>query len=307
MLTTRLWMGSVLIGLVVGMLVFDQNLRHYLVQLVFQVVLAYFGCRELIALLGPTRPTHKIMIYAGVLLLTIAPWLMDGGRSWKFGFLMTRYSLWENNLPTWAAILFLVTVFHLAIFLAELQAFTAPGFSFERMARTWWVIAYLGLLPTFFAQIRWLYPWESGLGTTALALAIFVPKGCDIGAYFTGRLIGKHPMTPVLSPKKTWEGAVGGLVFAALFAIGIDRFGPAPALQGNIGIEIAFGLTVGVAGMLGDLAESLVKRDCQQKDASQTVPGFGGVLDVVDAVIFAAPVAYLWLLTLQAMSEHRSV
>ena len=57
-------------------------------------------------------------------------------------------------------------------------------------------------------------------------------------------------------------------------------------------LEIGFGLTVGLAGMLGDLAESLVKRDCQQKDASQAVPGFGGVLDVVDSILFAAPVAY---------------
>jgi phosphatidate cytidylyltransferase len=57
----------------------------------------------------------------------------------------------------------------------------------------------------------------------------------------------------------------------------------------------AFGLTVGLAGMLGDLAESLIKRDCERKDASQIVPGFGGILDVVDAIVFAAPVAYWWL------------
>jgi phosphatidate cytidylyltransferase len=59
-------------------------------------------------------------------------------------------------------------------------------------------------------------------------------------------------------------------------------------------VEIGFGLSVGLAGLLGDLAESLVKRDCQKKDASQIMPGFGGVLDVVDALLFAAPVAYLW-------------
>jgi phosphatidate cytidylyltransferase len=179
-----------------------------------------------------------------------------------------------------------------------MATFREPGRSIERMARTSLAVAYLGLLPSFFAQIRWQYPTGSPLGTTALALAIFVPKGCDIGAYFTGRLIGKHKMTPILSPKKTWEGAIGGLAFAALAAVGIDRLGPAAVLRANIAIEIAFGLTVGIAGMLGDLAESLIKRDCQQKDASQTVPGFGGVLDVVDAVIFAGPVAYLWYVVL---------
>jgi phosphatidate cytidylyltransferase len=128
----------------------------------------------------------------------------------------------------------------------------------------------------------------------ALALAAFVPKCCDIGAYSMGRLFGRHKMTPILSPKKTWEGAAGGLAAAVLVTMAMDRFGPA-LLHRNPALEIAFGLTVGLAGMLGDLAESLLKRDCARKDASSAVPGFGGVLDVVDAVIFAAPVAYTWL------------
>jgi phosphatidate cytidylyltransferase len=124
-------------------------------------------------------------------------------------------------------------------------------------------------------------------------LAIFVPKGCDIGAYFTGRLLGRHHMTPLLSPKKTWEGAAGGMVASVAIAIGINRLGPVLPL--GLAGEIGFGATVGAAGMLGDLAESLIKRDCQKKDASQAVPGFGGMLDVVDSVVFAAPVAYWWL------------
>src|SRR5207247_9062161 len=103
-----------------------------------------------------------------------------------------------------------------------------------------------------------------------------------------------HRMTPVLSPKKTWEGAAGGLATAIVVTIALNRLG-ANVLGECWGIEVAFGATVGAMGMLGDLAESLVKRDCQQKDASQALPGFGGVLDVVDAVIFAAPVAFAWL------------
>jgi phosphatidate cytidylyltransferase len=102
-------------------------------------------------------------------------------------------------------------------------------------------------------------------------------------------------MTPVLSPKKTWEGAAGGLAAAVLAAVAIDRLGPESVLRRAWAWEIGFGLVVGVAGMLGDLAESLIKRDCQSKDASHAVPGFGGVLDVVDAVVFAAPPAYGWL------------
>jgi phosphatidate cytidylyltransferase len=158
-----------------------------------------------------------------------------------------------------------------------------------------WIAAYLGLLPSFFAQLRWLAGTDKGVatGTQALALALFVPKGCDIGAYFTGRLLGRHRMTPILSPKKTWEGFAGGMLAAVAIAIGLGRMGP--ALRGSDWLALGFGLTVGLAGILGDLAESLIKRDSRHKDAAQNVPGFGGVLDVVDAVVFAAPVAYAWL------------
>jgi phosphatidate cytidylyltransferase len=153
------------------------------------------------------------------------------------------------------------------------------------------------LLPCFFSQLRWLDPDDQNANSVRLALAAFVPKCCDIGAYFTGRALGRHKMTPVLSPKKTWEGACGGLLFAVLVTIGMDRLAPVsvPVLRHELWWEIGFGLTVGLAGMLGDLAESLIKRDCQTKDASSAVPGFGGVLDVVDAIIFAAPVSYFWL------------
>ena len=99
-------------------------------------------------------------------------------------------------------------------------------------------------------------------------------------------------MAPVLSPKKTWEGAAGGMAAAVAAAIGINRFGP---ILSGIAAEVGFGITVGFAAMLGDLAESLIKRDCGRKDASQAVPGFGGVLDILDSILFAAPVAYCWL------------
>jgi phosphatidate cytidylyltransferase len=182
----------------------------------------------------------------------------------------------------------------LVTFLAEMAAFREPGGAVERMALAAWVVAYLGVLPSFLVQLQ-LGPTNADpiSGTVALALAIFVPKGCDIGAYFTGRFLGRHRMTPVLSPKKTWEGAAGGLATAVGVAFTLDRLGP--VIPGGAVGTVAFGLTVGLAGMLGDLAESLIKRDCERKDASQVVPGFGGILDVVDAVIFAAPVVYWWL------------
>jgi phosphatidate cytidylyltransferase len=181
-----------------------------------------------------------------------------------------------------------------------MATFQAPGESVKRIALTVWMAAYLGLLGSFLAQLRWLpdlggAPATGKRATVALALAIFVPKCCDIGAYFTGRFLGKHPLAPVLSPKKTWEGAAGGLLASVAAALVIDGLSGVPLIEGGMVIVGALGLTLGIAGMLGDLAESLIKRDCQRKDASQSVPGFGGVLDVVDSIVFAAPVTYWWL------------
>jgi phosphatidate cytidylyltransferase len=175
-----------------------------------------------------------------------------------------------------------------------MSTFVEPGRSMERLALTWLILVYLGVLPSYFTQIRWLDVDHPTSGSVALALAIFVPKCGDIGAYFVGRLLGRHAMTPILSPKKTWEGAVGGLAGSVLATMAIDRLAPTAVLGGHAGWEIAFGVTVGIAGMLGDLAESLIKRDCRKKDASVIVPGFGGVLDVIDAIVFAAPLTYLW-------------
>jgi phosphatidate cytidylyltransferase len=197
----------------------------------------------------------------------------------------------QLELSPWTWVTGFLAALVLLSFVAEMARFQEPGESVPRLALAVWLVAYLGLLPCFLVQLRWL---PGKRGTAALLLTIFVPKCCDIGAYAIGRLFGRHAMTPVLSPKKTWEGAAGGLAAAVVVAGALNRLGPAVVLAPWWG-EVGFGLTVGIAGMFGDLAESLIKRDCRQKDASQAVPGFGGILDVVDAVLLAAPVAYLWL------------
>jgi phosphatidate cytidylyltransferase len=117
----------------------------------------------------------------------------------------------------------------------------------------------------------------------------------DIFAYFVGKSLGRHCMTPEISPKKTWEGAVGGVVLGAIVAVTVSLYGNRPPYY--LMKAVAFGVTVSIAGMFGDLAESLLKREAQKKDASQAVPGFGGILDVVDSVLFAAPLSFAWLTT----------
>jgi phosphatidate cytidylyltransferase len=283
MLKTRLWMGAILIVLTVGMIAADQHMALWFPFLfVFMLALSVAACHELILLLGPERAPHKVVCYLGVVVFVLANWLVN----------------YLDPAHAWMLMIGILAGFLLLVFLYEMAVFAAPGRSIERMALTWWLLGYLGLLPCFFAQIRWLTD-DHQANSVRLALAVFVPKGCDIGAYAVGRLIGKHKMTPILSPKKTWEGAIGGLAFAMLTALAIDRLAPNSPLGLDVVWELGFGLSVGVAGMLGDLAESLIKRDCQSKDASTAVPGFGGVLDVVDAIIYSAPVCYLWFFLLK--------
>jgi phosphatidate cytidylyltransferase len=283
MLTTRLWMGAILIALTVGMLLADPHLAPVFPFLfLFQLSLTVAACFEFIQVLGPNRTPQRTVCYVGVVAFVLANWLMNCP---------------SPHAHSWTILIGIQTGFLLLAFLYEMAGFFGPGRAVERIALTGLIVGYLGLLPCFFAQIRWLTP-DHQANSVRLALAIFVPKCCDIGAYAVGRLIGRHKMAPVLSPKKTWEGAVGGLIAAVAAAIVIDRYAATPILD-RWPWQIGFGLTVGLAGMLGDLAESLIKRDCQTKDASTVVPGFGGVLDVVDAIIFSAPVSYLWFYLLK--------
>ena len=112
----------------------------------------------------------------------------------------------------------------------------------------------------------------------------------DTGAYFIGSLIGRHKLAPTISPKKTWEGAVGGLA-GGLLAVGV--LSPVLDLGLNPWAIVAFGLALGLAAEAGDLLESWMKRGMGIKDSSGLLPGHGGLLDRLDSIAGVAPVVYL--------------
>jgi len=145
-------------------------------------------------------------------------------------------------------------------------------------------LLYLGLLGSFILGIR-----IDG-GPLDFLMFVFVIKSSDIGAYTFGRLFGRHKLAPRVSPGKTWEGLGGAVVFAAVVSFAFS------VIFGIMGVWIApvFGAIMAVVGQLSDLSESMLKRDAQQKDSSNRVPGFGGILDVIDSPLFAAPCAYLF-------------
>lgn len=145
---------------------------------------------------------------------------------------------------------------------------------------------WLGMAPAFYALMR------RDHGVEVIVGAILLVKVCDIGAYFTGMAIGRRKLIPWLSPGKTWEGLVGGLLWAALIgAAGAWAFEDhSPITPGGGAIA---GAALGLTGQGADLFESLLKRGAGVKDSGR-VPGFGGVLDLLDSPLLAGPVAY-WL------------
>jgi phosphatidate cytidylyltransferase len=194
------------------------------------------------------------------------------------------------------------------VLVAEMWRYERPGVSTVNAALGIFALVYVGLLSSFFALLR-LLPTASppapsssppvDWGIAALVSLLLIVKTADVGAYAIGRLLGRYKMTPRLSPGKTWEGAAGGLATACLVSWAFFRFA-AQALVGQSYQEppllaaLGYGLAIGVAGMIGDLAESLLKRDMERKDSSTWLPGLGGVLDIVDSVLVAGPVAYVF-------------
>jgi len=152
---------------------------------------------------------------------------------------------------------------------------------------------YLGVTLGFLLQIR----YETDAWTVLLVLS--VTKAGDIGAYFTGKAIGRRKLIPWLSPGKTWEGLVGGLVFAALIALAGSRLiRPDWSVSHLVLAAASAAILFTLVGLLGDLAMSLLKRDAGLKDSSRALPGYGGVLDLIDSPLLVAPVAYWWVVWL---------
>jgi phosphatidate cytidylyltransferase len=130
-----------------------------------------------------------------------------------------------------------------------------------------------------------------------LLYLIAVTKITDVGGYFVGRLFGKHRLSPTLSPKKTVEGAIAGLLCAVLMSIAMHFIGRS-FLTGSFHLSLVesiwLGMLIAIVAQIGDLAESLLKRDADVKD-SNSLPGLGGVLDMVDSLLFTTPIVYFFI------------
>ncbi|MDP2939277.1 MAG: phosphatidate cytidylyltransferase [Candidatus Omnitrophota bacterium] len=150
-------------------------------------------------------------------------------------------------------------------------------------------VLYVAWFFSFLIKVK-LLPFGSGL----LAFILLVTKLGDIGAYLVGTKWGRRALIARISPKKSIEGAVGGLVFSILAAVASKPLLPNHTIFSYWRLVLV-GAFFGVVGQLGDLSESLIKRDCQVKDTGRFLPGLGGVLDMMDSLLFTAPAFYFYM------------
>lgn len=150
--------------------------------------------------------------------------------------------------------------------------------------------AYLGVMPGFILALRhehsaWVLLW-----------VLLTIKACDTGAYFSGKAIGRHKLIPWLSPGKTWEGLLGGVVWSVVSGgLGAWLLTRAGIAAPSVVHGLIAGAVFALLGQAGDLIESMLKRDAGIKDSGASLPGFGGVLDIIDSPILVVPVAFWWL------------
>jgi len=240
---------------------------------------------------------HRIIsAVIGVPLIFLVTWL---GTIW-FGLFTCLCLAWSALVALWAliswctAIDFLLATMTFAVLISLI--WTILQSPREKAFHKWvWLLAgvvYVGWMLGYWVN---LYTLEAGRGWVYLAL--FTTFANDTGAFFGGRKWGKHQMAPAISPGKTWEGALSGLlsaVFVAVivnFILGFIETRPAPYWQ-----IILIGCLISIFAQFGDLVESLLKRNVGAKDSGNILPGHGGILDRFDSLIFVGPVVYYYVL-----------
>jgi phosphatidate cytidylyltransferase len=153
-------------------------------------------------------------------------------------------------------------------------------------------LMYVPFLFNFVAVLAFM-PGNAGWNRFLLIYLLAVTKFSDVGAYVIGSLWGRHKMIPRVSPGKTWEGFAGAMITSLAISVAMVHWMGGQELSLTSGIVL--GLLLPLVSVLGDLAESLVKRDASIKDSGRTIPGIGGALDLIDSILFTAPVLYFYL------------
>jgi phosphatidate cytidylyltransferase len=270
-MTTRIVLGAILIAALGGVFALDRAVGEGWVFTGLVALGAGWGLSELFRLLPELSRPSRFAVTLGALAAIGVAGLAAGGRD-------------DLRLAMTAVVAAALAVTALAR--AE------PRDGLEELRSSLLAFVYLGLFPAMLVTLR-VRPdgW-------ALVVALLVStKAADIGAYFTGRLVGRRKLIPWISPNKTVEGLAGGLMLSAV--TGWLMLGPVLRVEACCTITaLGFGLLAGTAGTAGDLVESLLKRARGVKDSGHVLPGFGGILDMIDSPLLSAPVIFLLLVVL---------
>lgn len=244
------------------------------------VGIALWGQWELYTILDKAGyPAHRFLGMIGGAALVIAAWYAD------------RLTLYGGFANLSLAILAISVV---VIFVAQLRYGISES-CLPRLCGTFLGLLYTPLLLSFMALLA--NDWLGKDGRLLVMYLISVVKMSDTGAYFTGRALGKHKMAPAISPKKTWEGLAGGIAGSCLAGFIWYYFTQGDLIVVDITMPhvVVIPVMLAVLGVLGDLIESQFKRAAEIKDSSRSVPGMGGILDVLDSLLLACPVLYMYV------------
>ncbi len=204
---------------------------------------------------------------------------------------MIPLSIWHQFELTKNWELFFITLMFLMVLLLQFTRKDNTN-AVVGISTTMFGVFYVSWLFSFLVKLRFLLPGIAGVKLVGFIL--IVTKLGDIGALLIGSWIGKNPLLPRISPNKSVEGAIGSIVFSIIGAIGC--WGLLPREPQFSLLQVAtMGAFFGAMGQLGDLSESLIKRDCQIKDSGKFLPGMGGVLDIIDSLLFSVPAFYLYI------------
>jgi len=196
--------------------------------------------------------------------------------------------------PQWSKLALMIIVLGFISFFVV--RFRDPENALLNVAAEFFGVCYLAIPFSFILAILYPKP-DFADGRLWLFYLIAVTKITDVGGYFVGKLFGANPLAPHLSPRKTVEGAIGGFCFALALSLVFCVIGRAFGWELSFWHAAWLGMVIGILGQVGDLAESLLKRDAAVKDSNR-IPGIGGVLDLLDSVLFTSPVVYFFIRTL---------
>ncbi|MFC2056561.1 phosphatidate cytidylyltransferase [Chloroflexota bacterium] len=270
-----------------------------------RVITALWGIPLLIAAIWFEQPLHWFTLliaiwgilavfefYRLVAASKVSP-LIYFGLIWTLLFILSRNSNLLSVLEPHFD-LNLLTPFLLASAVVLPLIWLLPRWQKERTLASWvWTIAgilYVGWLLSYLVALRNLDD-----GRNWIFFALFITFASDTVAFFTGSALGRHKLAPHISPGKTWEGAIGGILGAIIVSLFFIL--PTPLiLPLSWGQAVVLGLLVSIFGQLGDLVESLFKRNMGVKDSGSLIPGHGGFLDRIDSVVFAGIVVYYYVI-----------